>query len=339
MKTVSIILPTYNRLERLKQVLSGLERQACPLDNIEVIVVSDGSTDGTNEYLQTVTTALNLVPLIQPNSGPAAARNTGVARARSELVVFLDDDVVPTTRWLIEHLRTHETHPDAVVLGPMLTPATFAMQPWVRWEQAMLMKQYVSMADGAWSPTARQFYTGNTLLPRRYLLEVGGFDEQFRRAEDVELAYRLAQRGVEFVFNPMAVGYHYAERSFASWLETPYAYGRNDIIFVRNKGEDWLLTCLQNEFRGRHLLVRGLAHACADQPLLCAGAVACLKQGAAVTERFGLDRATQYAYSAIFNLRYYQGIAHEAGGWSNFLQRRIGGDEHLQRETVPAHSS
>ena len=79
-----------------------------------------------------------------------------------------------------------------VVMGPMLTPNDFAMPAWVAWEQAMLMKQYDDMNAGNWQPTARQFYTGNTSLARQHLIQTGGFDTSFRRGEDVELAYRLA---------------------------------------------------------------------------------------------------------------------------------------------------
>lgn len=319
MKTVSIILPTYNRLDRLRQVIACLEQQTYALDTVEVIVVSDGSTDGTHKYLHDLATPLNLTTVIQANSGPAVARNTGIARATGEIIVFLDDDVVPTRRWLAEHMRIHDQQANAVVLGPMLTPSGFAMQPWVRWEQAMLMKQYVQMTEGVWDATARQFYTGNTSLARQYLLDVGGFDETFRRAEDVELAYRLVAYDVEFIFNTEAVGLHYAERSFSSWMNTPYAYGQNDIIFVRDKDHAWILPELQKEFRARHPLIRLVTHVCTDRMPLHHGALALLTVAANVTGRFGWERLSHHAYSALFNLRYYQGVADEIGGWQRFL--------------------
>ncbi|HEU5011545.1 MAG TPA: exopolysaccharide biosynthesis glycosyltransferase EpsD [Roseiflexaceae bacterium] len=329
MTTISIIIPTYNRLHRLRQVVAGLARQTYPLDDVEIIIVSDGSTDGTDEYLHALSVPLHIIPVIQPNSGPSVARNTGIAHATGDIVVFLDDDVVPTPRWLAEHMRMHAQQPDAVVLGPMISPLGFAMQPWVRWEQAMLMKQYTHMAEGVWKPSARQFYTGNTSLARRHLLYTGGFDESLRRAEDVELAYRLAEHKIEFVFNSAAIGLHYAERSFDSWMRTPYAYGRSDVIFGRDKGHEWLLPELRHEFQKRNPLVQLLTQVCIDRAALQRGVVAGLQAVATNTERLGYEQLTSHAYSALFNLRYYQGLADEIGGW----QRFIGTEDTAQTQT------
>ena len=138
MHNVSVVMPTYNRLLRLKNVISGLEAQTYPLSGFEVVVVSDGSTDGTDEYLQTIRTTLNLIPVIQSNQGPAAARNHGVARATGDLVLFIDDDVVPSEQLIATHVEAHQQYDGSiVVIGPMLTPPDFDMAPWVRWEQTM----------------------------------------------------------------------------------------------------------------------------------------------------------------------------------------------------------
>lgn len=320
MLQVSVVVPTYNRLSRLRQVIDGLERQTYPLDQFEVIVVSDGSTDGTHAYLESIETPLRLSYVAQANQGPAAARNNGISLARGELVLFVDDDVVPEPELIVEHLRVHSAEGDGVVvLGPMLTPADFAMAPWVYYEQAMLVKQYIAMQEGRWAPTARQFYTGNTSLARRHLVEAGGFDSRLRRAEDVELAYRLAARGLRFVFNPQAIGYHYAERSFRSWMEIPYAYGRNDVIFAREKQQEWILPTARTEFHKRHPLIRLLMRACIDRERLGRGTTAALRLVAGLGERLGMRRVSQLAFSGIFNLRYYQGMADEIGGRQQFF--------------------
>lgn len=318
---VSVVIPTYNRLQNLKRVLAGLQHQNYPLDQFEIIVVSDGSSDGTNAYLETLQTPLHLVSIIQVNQGPAATRNHGWQRAAGEFILFVDDDVVPTPTLIVEHMQTHAAHTDdIVVLGPMLTPDDFEMLPWVRWEQAMLLKQYNDMTAGCWQPTARQFYSGNTSLARRFLEQSGGFDSTFRRAEDVELAYRLAQQGLRFVFNPNAIGYHYAERGFRSWLDIPYAYGRNDIIFVRDKQQDWLLPAVCQEFHERHILIRQLIHLCLSRPILTHAVQPTLKRLADLAHLSGLSWLVQMAYSGLFNLRYYQGMADELGGREPFFR-------------------
>jgi GT2 family glycosyltransferase len=326
MPSLSIIMPTYNRLAQLQKVLSGLEQQSHPLTGFEVVIVSDGSTDGTSEFLHAYAGPLNLRPYVQSNQGAAAARNLAIQKAEGELVIFLDDDVVPEPPFVAEHVRVHQhSHDDIVVLGPMLTPTDFALKPWVRWEQAMLYKQYGDIAAGRWQPTARQFYTGNASVARCHLLAVGGFDTTFRRAEDVELAYRLAEHGLTFLFNPEAIGYHYADRSFASWLQTPYLYGRNDVIFARDRRQPWLLATIMAEFQERHLFIKALTQLCLSRQKVSAIFVQALRRAATLSHLSGLNSLSNRAYSGIFNLYYYQGMADELDGRQAFFRLAQGG--------------
>lgn len=321
MAKVSIVLPTYNRLGQLKRTIAALERQCYAYEKFEVVVVSDGSTDGTDEYLRSLKTPLCLLPVFQANCGPAIARNTGVKHARGELILFIDDDIVADPGLIAEHVRLHQHKgPDVVVLGPMLIPSDSKLLPWVHWEQEMLVKQYDDMLAGRWEPTARQFYTGNASIARQHIIEVGGFNPKFRRAEDVELAYRLARKGLQFVFAPRAVSYHYAERSFRSWLVTPYAYGRNDVIFTRDHCQKWLLPQVFREFHRRNRLVRLLIHVCAGRELPAQIAVLVLKNISFVCNRLGLRYIARISYSGIFNLRYYHGVIDELGDRGVFFK-------------------
>ena len=315
MSLVSVILPTYNRLNQLKLVLAGLEKQTYPFDQFEVVVVSDGSTDGTNEYLQSIETPLNLTPVFQENQGVAATRNHGIAYARGEIVLFIDDDVVPTPQLMAEHLRMHEKMgEEVVIIGPMLPPPDFRLSAWAKWGQERLGEQYKAMITGQWEATARQFYTGNTSLARRIMLEYGGFDPQFRRAEDVELAYRLHEHGIRFFFCPEAIGYHYEERSFQSWLAIPYAYGRNDVIFTYQKGNAWLLPKIFKEFHTRHLFTRALVSLCLGRPALSQFVTDTMKNTMEISYHLRLPFLPRLACSTLFNLYHYQGIADELGG-------------------------
>ena len=312
---VSVVVPTFNRLVRLRHVVSALLHQQLPADEFEVIVVSDGSSDGTDEYFNELRSHDNVRCFSQANRGPAAARNLGVEKAAGEFVVFVDDDVVAQPSLLAEHMRAHrESGREIVVVGPLLSPEQFDMAPWVQWEQEMLMKQYRALLAGEWLPTARQFYTGNASLRRSHILAAGGFDESFRRAEDVELAYRLANQGLEFVFNMEAVGMHYAERSFPSWLEMARAYGRNDVKFVRDRNQQWLMPKLESEFRERHALIRALVHVCRRRPQLTALAGRGMKLAADSATLIGAKKVEQRAYSGLFNLQYYSGLHDELDG-------------------------
>ena len=321
---VSVVMPTYNRVEQLRAALAGLAGQQGLGEPVEVIVVSDGSTDGTDEYLSSSAVPLPVVALRQPNAGPAAARNRGIDAARGELVLFVDDDTVADSDLVAAHLRRHSSpDDDLVVIGPMLTPADYAISPWVQWEQDMLTKQYDAMRDGVYEATARQFYTGNASIARRQVVEAGGFDPTFRRAEDVELAYRLADRGVRFTFDPTAVVHHYAERSFASWLGAAYAYGRNDVVFGRDHGRVWLLEAITREFQDRNVLVRGLTRACLPRHRLDTVASAGLARTARAFGRLGAGRPL---FSAVYNLAYYRGMADELGGADRLLRMLDGSD-------------
>jgi GT2 family glycosyltransferase len=308
----SVVVPTYNRLGRLRHVIAAFERQAYPSDAYEVIVISDGSTDGTDAYLETLQSTMRLRWLTQANQGPAAARNAGVRTAVGEYIVFVDDDVVPEPQLLEEHARSHrEAGRDVVVLGPLLTPEGFKMAPWVRWEQEMLMKQYRAMLRGDWDATARQFYTGNASLRRSHILDAGGFDEGFRRAEDVELAYRLATNGLEFVFNIKAAGMHFADRSYRAWLDAAYSYGRNDVIFARDRNQKWLLPTIHREFLDRHFLIRSLVRMCSGRSRLTRLTNLMLKLAADGATFLRANAVEEKAYSGLFNLQYYNGFFNE----------------------------
>ncbi len=321
MTVISVVMPTYNRLPRLQRVLKAFEKQTFSTANFEVIVVSDGSLDGTNDYLNSFRPSFPFVLIIQENQGPAAARNKGIDKASGDYILFVDDDVVPQPNLIYEHMRFHEMHENSVVVGPMLTPADFDMQPWVSWEQAMLVKQYAAMAEGQWAPTARQFFTGNASLLRSTLIDAGGFDTAFQRAEDLELAYRLADRGLNFLFNAEAVGFHYAERSFDSWLKIPYAYGRNDVRFTLEKNQDWLLPTIYREFKSRNYFIRALCRLCLDHPVRTHTSIDFLVRLAAIGHRLNLQLAPRMAYSGIFNLRFYQGVVDGVGGRENFYSQ------------------
>jgi glycosyltransferase involved in cell wall biosynthesis len=308
----SVVVPTYNRLGRLRQVITALEQQAYPPDAYEVVIISDGSTDGTDAYLEALRSTIRLRWFPQANRGPAAARNVGIHKADGEFIVFIDDDVVPEPQLLGEHARSHhEAGREVVVVGPLLTPEGFEMSPWVRWEQEMLMKQYRALLRGDWPASARQFYTGNASLRRSHILAAGGFDEGLRRAEDVELAYRLANKGLDFVFNMQAVGMHFAERSFRAWFDAAYTYGRNDVIFARDRNQKWLLSAVHEEFRDRHFLIRSLVRACKGRSSLTWIASLALKRAADVATLLRASDIERFAYSGLFNLQYYNGLFNE----------------------------
>jgi glycosyltransferase involved in cell wall biosynthesis len=312
--SVSVVLPTYNRVKRLQRVLAALARQTYSMADLEVVVVSDGSTDGTDEYLTRAKFPFSLVAFTQDNAGPAAARNCGVELARAPLVVFIDDDVVPTSVLIEEHVRTHELSAnDLVVVGPMITPTDFKLSAWVNWEQSMLYKQYDALLRGKYEATFRNFYTGNASLARAAVLGVNGFDVRLRRGEDVELGRRLAEAGYRFTFNAAAVGYHYAERTFESWLQNAWDYGVNAVILARERGWDELLQTTGDDFWSRNPLLRWMTRTCLRSPSFDSVIRQQLQAIAKASDFLHAEAVCRCALSGVYNLSYYQGLASELG--------------------------
>jgi GT2 family glycosyltransferase len=323
---ISVIVPTFNRRERLHMVLQSLASQDID-DRFEIIVVSDGSTDGTDEYLAGEETPLPVRAFTQPNGGPAAARNHGIAEACGDLVVFIDDDVVASPGLLRAHRHAHERLGDrAVVIGPMRNPRDHVMSPWIAWEQAMLAKQYEAMELGHWSATARQFYTGNASVRLEHLRAAGGFNETFRRAEDVELAFRLRDLELEFHYEPAAVGYHHAERSYDAWRRVAADYGRNDVVFARDLGEDWIFGFTKSRFRQHHPMVRHLVRASVRLPRFRRTAAAVLERTTHGLAGSRHRRTVRHALSGIYAIEYHCGFAEELGSPQAFM-RLVGRDD------------
>lgn len=226
---VSVVTPTFNRKDRLERVLDALRTQDVSPELFEQVIVDDGSSDGTGDWLKRQSLPFAIHVETQENSGPAAARNRGVKAARGEIILFLDDDVVPVPELIGEHLKVHQAESgDVVVLGT-LSSLPYYPQPWIHWEQVQIEKQYRAMIRGDYAPSYRQFWTGNASVSRARLLEAGLFDTSFKRGEDVELGRRLAALGVDYRFQPNAIGYHHAERSLDSFCHAHESYGRLEV--------------------------------------------------------------------------------------------------------------
>jgi glycosyltransferase involved in cell wall biosynthesis len=336
--TLSVIVPTYNRCESLRITLDALQRQDFPRERFEVVVVSDGSTDGTEAFLRDYAAAspMTLRPIFQQNGGPARARNRGIQEARNEIVLFIDDDVEPLPGFLSAHAAHHADDDCVVVIGPMSPdPARARQEPvWVAWEHAMLGKQYESFASGAW-PTAgpHHFYTGNSSLRRAHLLAVGGFDESFKRQEDVEMAYRMQRQcGVRFVFDSAPDGIHRPQRAFASWLKVAYEYGRLDVVRAGRGDVSWAL--LRLCYRERNALTKLVARLGLPTPPLGSA----LRRGLSAAARMlyalpGPARgASLRVLSALYNLHYLEGARDELGGWAE-LQPILMGQKYAEEQS------
>lgn len=328
--TISVVLPTYNRRERLERALTALKRQSLPADRFEVIVVNDGSTDDTAAWLATAEHGVHAIRVVnQKNGGPARARNAGVAAAQNELILFIDDDVEATPELLAEHVRSHEAEPNAVVIGPLASLEHYP-QPWVAWEQAKLELQYAAMLRGDWEPTFRQFWTGNASVARQAIQDAGGFDTTFLRAEDIELGRRLHERGLVFRFNPKARGLHHAERSLRAWEAMHQSYGALEVKIFGGLGQDELVDVLANNFSRIHPATRWLVGQCVGRPRRHAVARRVLHGLLRLEERVQMPLASEQVCGALANLIYWEASAETLG--EEPIQRIFARGDQLRRQ-------
>ncbi|MEM6701886.1 MAG: glycosyltransferase family 2 protein [Acidobacteriota bacterium] len=199
----SIVIPSYNRRQVLAEVLEALETQEG--SSFEVVVVDDGSTDGTAEFLDELRTPLAVQILHQENAGPAAARNAGVALARGRWVAFLGDDTVPRTGWLQGHREAlgsaaaeeiRAQGGEVGVIGYTSWHPRMRMTPFLRYINEFGLQFGYSLLDDPLDVGFQFFYTSNLSLPRELLLE-NPFNTSFPYAawEDIEVSYRLYAKG------------------------------------------------------------------------------------------------------------------------------------------------
>ena len=203
---VSVVIPTYNRRPILEKCLLALERQQVSpeIDRYEVVVVDDGSTDGTPDWLRGAAERFPHVRLIeQSHGGPAEGRNRGVDHAHGDVIVFIDSDLVVTDSFLSCHasslVRSWEARGDRLCFtyGAVVNTANF--------EQPTAERH--KLRDLSWA----YFATGNVAIAKEVLQRAGLFDTAFRLYgwEDLELGERLHRMGVQLIKCPAAVGYHW----------------------------------------------------------------------------------------------------------------------------------
>ena len=198
----TIQLCTYNRAELLERVLDACFEQTVASETYEVVLVNDGSTDRTLEVIEAAKARATcaFTAITQPNAGLARGRNAGIAAARGERIIFIDDDVLPMPNFVAEHLRGAQRDSDLVVRGAVIEVESFDRLPPPVWS----WRNY----------SANWFWTSNVSASRRKLEEAGGFDEAFSEYgwEDIELGLRLRAAGARGVFNRAAVAFHYKPR-------------------------------------------------------------------------------------------------------------------------------
>jgi len=240
---MSVVVPTHNRKDKLLACLDALGRQSVLPQEYEVIVVDDGSVDGTGEAIRSRTFPFTFRYLRQEQSGPAAARNLGVQTAEGELVLFIGDDIVADETLIEEHLIAHAEESREAGL------AILGHIDWPPWMSPNALMQYVCgestlqfafpLISQLRSLDHRFFYTSNISLRRTFLVDAAAagivFDRAFRHAafEDSEFALRLTPRGLRIRYAPRARVWHDHWMDLESFANREFRAGQMAVVFYR----------------------------------------------------------------------------------------------------------
>jgi len=230
---ISVVIPTYNRLETLKAVIPSLLAQNQDADAYEIVVADSRSTDGTAEYLADVARDAPRVRHVPgPYSGRAMARNAGIAASRAPIVLFTDSDIIASPDLLSRHLEHHRETPATAVVGMEVQVDTYA-EYLAKSSDPRLREPLHGTAPKRLSWL--YFLTGNASVRRADLERAGGFDESFTGYghEDLELGYRLEQAGVRIVYEPRAVNYHWQAIPYEEQKQKMELAGRSTVRFYR----------------------------------------------------------------------------------------------------------
>ena len=203
----SIVIPTYNRQPILEKCLRALENQRLTdrtVENYEVVVVDDGSTDGTLDWLKTHQAEFpHVVAYEQNHQGPSAARNLGVQQAQGDTIIFIDSDLVVTEKFLQSHATALQTEEKALNSDRLFTYG--AVINTCNFENPTAEPYKITDFSAAY------FATGNVAIAKKWLEQAGLFDTRFQLYgwEDLELGVRLKELGLKLIKCPSAVGYHW----------------------------------------------------------------------------------------------------------------------------------
>jgi GT2 family glycosyltransferase len=263
---VSVVVPTADRRAILIECLEHLLRQAYPRDRYELIVVDDGSRDGTSAAIRRLSIGRS-EPVIryahQPRRGPAAARNAGIELARGDPICFLDDDALAPAHWLAAVVEGANRHPDAGCLGGPVRPRLECRAPpTCRSHELAGMRLDHGRAD----TEVDEVWGCNMAVRASAILRTGTFDERLAVAEDWDWGQRLRAAGGRIVYLPDAWVSH---RRLSSDLGVPalvveyyrrgYVVGARDSAGAAAPTLPAAIDSLRHAVRGR--CVRGLTDA------------------------------------------------------------------------------
>lgn len=225
---ISIIIPTYNRKDRLKQCLESIFKQDYPQEKIEIIVIDDGSSDGTAQMLdELLKEQPNFRYFFQMHKGPAAARNLGIKQAKGEIIGFTDNDCVLKRNWVKEMISAHRLEDGIIAIGGLtkINPHNIKTAVSQFLSDGAIKTNINGKADVIFFPTCNVSFKKDCLNGEE-------FNELFPlpAGEDLDFFWRLFKNGNRFVYRQDIEIFHDRHPSFKSFLRQAYMYGRGNYL-------------------------------------------------------------------------------------------------------------
>lgn len=223
----SIIIPTHNRPQQLRQCLEAVVRLDYPKERFEVIVVDDGSELAPAGVIKSFTDSLQIALLIQPNAGPASARNYGAQEASGDFLAFTDDDCQPEPNWLRAFAEVLSREPGCLAGGRTINE--LSNNPFSEASQIIVDIVYRHYNQ---QPQAATFFASNNMaIARDGFYKLNGFDNAFRTSEDRDFCARWLQIGGRMVYVADALIGHAHHLSFSTYCQQHFNYGRGAYRF------------------------------------------------------------------------------------------------------------
>jgi GT2 family glycosyltransferase len=238
MSSLSVVIPTKDRVAALTRTLDALESQRADGAELEILVIDNGSSDDTVARVRAraSASALPMRLLERPEGGPAAARNAGAGAARGEVLLFLGDDTEPADDGLLRaHLDLHAARPEPAygVLGRITWTPRAPVTPFMRWLENGGPQFHYGELEAGPVDAASYFYSSHASLKRSLFERADGFDERFPTAavEDTELGVRLADAGLELDYHPELLVLHDHPTTPEQSLRRSVAVGRSAALY------------------------------------------------------------------------------------------------------------